>query len=150
MSNATEIIPGVFVGNQFTAADKAFFINNNIRRVVNCTPDLPFYFESAGVQYYRIPLNDLSDDVNNGIMKNHLLPVIHFIYGGRPSRESGVLIHCHAGVSRSCTVAVALLRVCCAESISQAIGLLIAKRRIAFFNGARLNFRNALYWTFGS
>jgi dual specificity phosphatase 12 len=142
MSNVSEIIDGVYVGNMYTAKDAAFFRDKNIRRVVNCTPDVPFYF--SHVTYMRIKIDDSPDVVNNEIMKNAIPYALDFIMKESPGKDNGVLIHCHAGVSRSCTIAVALLRVCCATSLDMATAMLLAKRPIAFFNGTFINFKKAL------
>lgn len=147
MSEPTEILPGVFVGDQFTAANADFFNRNRIVRVVNCTPTIPFYFPNKA-RYMRIPIDDSSDDLNNHIMASYMLPAIRFVLEIEPSPNRGVLIHCHAGISRSCTIAVAVLRFCCAPSIDKAIKTLVSKRRIAFFNGMYYNFSKALYLVF--
>lgn len=147
MSFPTEIIPGVFVGDMFTASNLKFFQDNKIYKVVNCTPDIPFHF--PWVKYHRISLLDSSNKINNDIMAAHIPLTIQFILQDKPSRDSGVLIHCHAGISRSCTVAVGLLRTCCATSLPQATAMLLSKRPQAFFNGTVMNFQQALISVFG-
>lgn len=140
----SEIIPGVYVGNQYTAYDQQFFIDNNIKKVVNCTPSVPCYF--PWVKYMRISVNDVSTTENNVIMAHYLKKAVEFIMNNeKPSKTNGVLIHCHAGISRSCTVATALLRSCCSKDIPHAIAMLLSKRSVAFMNGTRINFMNALY-----
>lgn len=147
MSEPTEIIPGVFVGDQFTAKDQLFFKKNNITRVVNCTPDVPFYF--PGVRYYRIPIGDSSHFDDNDIMARNLPVAVGFIMEAQPGKYRGVLIHCHVGVSRSCTVAVALLRTCFTNTIDEAIKIVVSKRPVAFFNGNHFNFMKALKQVYG-
>lgn len=147
MTEPTEFLPGIFVGDQFTAANANFFISNNIVRVVNCTPTLPFYFPNQA-QYFRIPLDDSSDKVNNNIMSAYMLPAVRFILEIQPSRQRGVLIHCHAGISRSCTIATAVLRYCCIPTIKGALEDLMKKRDIAFFRGMYINFEKSLYRVF--
>ncbi len=145
--NWSEILPGVYVGNAFAARDANFFATKRITKVVNCTPDLPFSFPERA-NYFRIPVFDADTYVSNRIMTELLPAAIAFVLHPRPSVDSGVLIHCHAGVSRSCTVAVAVIRVCCANSLKQAIQLCIARRPVAFFYGSVLNFWRALEMTF--
>ena len=138
----SELLPGIYVGDANTARDAAFFARNNITRVVNCTPHIPFYFPN--VKYMRIPVYDADTPYNNKVMKTALPLALAFALNPRPSVEQGVLIHCQAGVSRSCTVAVAVLRVCCASSLQQAVALCRARRPIAFFGGLVFNFRQTL------
>lgn len=148
MTEPSEILPGVYIGDQMTANNPDFFRDRNIRRVVNCTPTLPFYFPH--VEYFRVPVDDSSDQANNNVMAAYLPAAVKFILESKPDRWRGVLIHCHAGVSRSCTVGLALLRTCCATNLTDAFRLLLQKRPIAFMNGRYVNFRNALIKVYGS
>ncbi len=144
----SEILPGIYVGNASTARDAEFFSKQNIVKVVNCTPDLPFYFPND-VECLRIPVYDADDVENNAIMTRALPKAVSFILQDPvPSVNRGVLIHCHAGISRSCTVAVAVLRVCCARSLRHAISLCLSRRSIAFFGGTVINFWRALETVF--
>jgi len=145
----TEVLPGVYVGNQFDACDAAMFRERRITRVVNCTPDVPFYF-AANVDYMRIPVQDSILDVDNDAMARALPGALQFIFRDLPTENNGVLIHCHAGVSRSCTVAAAAIRLCCARDIPQAIGLCLSRRPQAFFRGTQVNFAAALHTVFPS
>ena len=146
--DATEFLPGVFVGDQFIASDEVFFRKNNIVRVINCTETLPFYFPHLA-QYFRIPIDDSPNEADNNVMAAYLPSALRFITEARPNQERGVLIHCHAGMSRSCTVAAGLLRQCCYSTIPHAIKALVEKREIAFFKGRYVNFEKALYRVFG-
>lgn len=143
----SEILPGVYVGNASTARDAQFFRDKRIGKVVNCTPDLPFYFPQ--LKCMRIPVYDTDDVTNSRIMTQALPLAVSFILNDPvPTVDRGVLIHCHAGVSRSCTVAVAVLRVCCARSLRHAISLCLSRRSIAFFGGTVINFWRALETVF--
>jgi dual specificity phosphatase 12 len=142
----TEFLPGVYVGDQLVASNPDFFRDKNIIKVVNCTNTLPCYFPN--IEYFRIPVDDASDEVNNNIMAAHIIPAIKFILKETPSKNAGVLIHCHAGVSRSCTVATALLRYCCVPTLRHAVSILVEKRKIAFMNGRYINFQHALLQIF--
>lgn len=147
MTEPTEILPGIYVGDQWVAEDENFFKDKNIVRVINCTATLPFYFPSRA-QYFRIPIDDSPDEMSNNIMAAYLLPAVKFALMTPPSKGKGVLIHCHAGVSRSCTVAVAILRVCCTKTVRDAMNILMLKRDVAFFRGLHVNFERALYSVF--
>src|SRR6478752_8114759 len=77
MTEPTEFLPGVYVGDQLAAKNPDFFRQNNIVRVVNCTSTLPFHFK--GVEYFRVPVDDYPDEINNNIMAAYLIPAIKFI-----------------------------------------------------------------------
>ena len=142
---ASEIIPGVFVASAREARDPDFFRRHNVRRVVNCTRDIPCFFDD--ILYYRIPVWDAPDSENNQVMAQNLLHAVRFVHDRPPG--TAVLIHCAAGVSRSCTVAAAVLRTCCCDSIDKALAWIVDRRPIAFFGGRLVNFQEALYNTFG-
>jgi len=146
MSGATEILPGLWIGDEYTARNKDFFIKHNIRRCINVTPDVPCLF--PWVQYLRISVGDSTSMNNQKIMADAIPHCIPFI--GTPSRSSAVLVHCQMGVSRSATVVVAYLRSCCFKSIAQSIQFVLSKRRICFFGGKYVNFRKALEYVFTS
>lgn len=148
MAEPSQILTGVFVGNQYTAADPAFFNLHKITHVVNCTGSVPAFFEGR-VKYFRIPVDDASDEVNNNIMAAYMLPAVKFIMDSKPSANNGVLIHCQAGISRSCTIAAALLRFCCVPTVKDAITTVMLRRDIAFFGGRYVNFSKALYKVYG-
>jgi hypothetical protein len=136
-------MPGLWIGNQFSAHDVNFYLENNIKRVVNCTPNVSF-IRFPTIRGMRIPVQDSSDSATNMQMAAYLPKAVAFILGEPPSRLNAVLVHCHVGVSRSSTVVAATLRTCCARSMNQALAMVISKRPIAFFNGMIVNFREAL------
>ncbi|XP_037934077.1 dual specificity protein phosphatase Mpk3 isoform X2 [Teleopsis dalmanni] len=100
-----EIIPGLFLGNASHSNDSGALQKYNIKYVLNVTPDLPNVFEeSGGIQYLQIPITDhYSQD-----LAMHFPTAIKFIEEAR-SKNSAVLVHCLAGVSRSVTVTLAYL-----------------------------------------
>lgn len=143
----TEIAPHVWVGDEDTARDFGFFVHHRILRVINCTPDVPFYF-SKWCKYIRIPVGDSKAKSQNAIMAASIPMAVDFISSPVPSKHNAVLIHCHVGVSRSCTVAAAYLRACCAVSIPRALSMVVERRPVAFFKGKHVNFKDALYANF--
>ncbi|XP_065359172.1 dual specificity protein phosphatase Mpk3 [Calliphora vicina] len=100
-----EIIPGLFLGNAMHSCDARALQKYNIKYVLNVTKDLPNVFEAAGgIQYLQIPITDhYSQD-----LAMHFPAAIQFIEEAR-SKNSAVLVHCLAGVSRSVTVTLAYL-----------------------------------------
>ena len=144
----SEILPGVYVGDQITAQSSSFFEIAKIHTVINCTQTIPFYFEARGARYFRVPVNDTNSPEDNVVMAAALPQVLEIVRQMQPSRDRGLLVHCAAGVSRSCTVAAAIVRDCCAESIPQAVSMVVSRRPIAFFSGRWLNFYHALKTVF--
>ncbi|XP_013108422.1 dual specificity protein phosphatase Mpk3 [Stomoxys calcitrans] len=100
-----EIIPGLFLGNAMHSCDARALQKYNIKYVLNVTKDLPNVFEaSGGIEYLQIPITDhYSQD-----LAMHFPSAIRFIEEAR-SKNSAVLVHCLAGVSRSVTVTLAYL-----------------------------------------
>lgn len=147
MSTPSQIVPGLYVGNINTAQDTSFFVTNKIRLVINCTTYVPNHFETQGVKYYRISVDDSSSTQDNSIMARHI-PLVTSLIDASLKKNENVLVHCVAGVSRSCTVAAAFMRTCCASNVYQAISMVIAKRPIAFYGGSRVNFETALLSVF--
>ncbi|XP_011291257.3 dual specificity protein phosphatase Mpk3 isoform X1 [Musca domestica] len=100
-----EIIPNLFLGNAMHSNDARALQKYNIKYVLNVTKDLPNVFEaSGGIQYLQIPITDhYSQD-----LAMHFPSAIQFIEEAR-SKNSAVLVHCLAGVSRSVTVTLAYL-----------------------------------------
>lgn len=144
----TEFLPGFFLGDFQNATDPAFLYRNNIRKVVNCSKDLPFYSEKT--QNYRIAINDTDSKQDNDVLFMNFKPVLEFIFSGEPvSRYNATLIHCRAGISRSSSLCVAILRTCGFKTIVDAINFLIQKRPQVFFQGRIFNFKRALYDYFG-
>jgi protein tyrosine phosphatase len=134
---------GLFIGDANTAKDGKFFKLHNIRQVINCTPSVNNYYPQVS-RYHRIPVGDSSDDENNDIMQKHLIPVINLLVMNPPSDKHGILVHCHAGVSRSATVCAAILRYFVTDSLDDSISYMIHLRPIVFFKGKSINFKNAL------
>lgn len=143
MHNATEIIPGLWVGNQTAAKDPLFFEKFHIQAVINCTKELPNSF-SQTVLYFRVPIDDSgkTEDINK--MTQYLPLAIQFLKHQHIIANKHVLIHCHAGIQRSATVAAAYLHSCFNKSIPEAIHQIVRHRPIAFFGGTHFNFKESL------
>ena len=147
-NDASLILAGLFVGNMASAKDGSFLMRNNIKRIVNCTPDVPFYYPDA-IKYIRLPLDDRADAENNALMAQLLPTALDFISNPAPSAENAVLIHCHMGVSRSCSVTAAYLRAGYYDCLCKAFAHVQKYRPSAFFFGRSFNFYDALRRIFG-
>ena len=141
--NATEIIPGLWVGDQISAQDKTFFDNYNITVVVNCTKQLPQSFENNNILYMRIPIDDSLQENDINKMARYLPSVVDFIH---KNRKRNILIHCHAGMQRSAAVVAAYLHKHYNMPFQKAIQHIVTRRPIAFHWGNHVNFHKALKW----
>lgn len=142
--NSNKILPGIWIGNMFTAVNPAFFKRNNIGAVVNCTPDVPNKFSKKGVQYHNLKLNDSLKMKDINLMTKLLPAAITFIHKKRDHEKKNILIHCHAGIQRAPTVCAIYLSYYYNIPIKQAIQLIVNKRPQAFFGGKIFNFEKSI------
>ena len=100
-----QILPHLYLGCRKVAASLPSLRNNRITRVLNVTSSVPNQFEDLdGFVYKQIAVED-SHEVD---MIKHLPEAFAFIEKAKNSGEK-VLVHCHAGMSRSVTVIIAYL-----------------------------------------
>ncbi|XP_068687513.1 dual specificity protein phosphatase 10-like [Montipora foliosa] len=101
----TAILPYLYLGNEEGAADEALIDRLSIKYILNLTPRCPnFFSQRSDLHYKQIKVNDSSQED----IEQHFDEAIQFIDKAR-DQGSGVLVHCHAGVSRSATVTVAYI-----------------------------------------
>lgn len=101
----TAILPFLYLGNEEGAADEALIDRLSIKYILNLTPRCPnFFSHRSDLNYRQIKVNDS----NQEDIAQHFDEAIQFIDEAR-GRGSGILVHCHAGVSRSATVTVAYI-----------------------------------------
>ena len=121
----------LYLGDLTHAQDINILKNLKITHIVNCTK-FENYFEkinenndikenikdsnssnsstrnsSQSIKYYKIELDDDPKDAH--VMKQHFNKVIEFIDNALSLKSNRVLVHCHAGISRSSTVVIAYL-----------------------------------------
>lgn len=95
-----EVIPGVWVGSAKDAADTQFLARMGM--VINCTKRIPFY--SRTTENIRIRVDDATRE--NAKMFRAFPSAVAAIDRAL-QRGHNVLIHCHAGMQRSCAVCAA-------------------------------------------
>jgi hypothetical protein len=103
--------------------------------IVNCTPDIPFpIFCNLTI---RIPVHDhpsYAKKMYSLIKQTYVLESIHkHLRAGKT-----VLVHCRAGVQRSCAVVACYLVKYCGMTVDHAISLIRHKRPIAFYAPFRI------------
>lgn len=99
-----QILPHLYLGCRKAALCLPSLREHGISRVLNVTSSVPNQFEREGFMYKQIKVED-SHDVN---MIQYLPEAFRFIESAKESGER-VLVHCHAGMSRSVTVIIAYL-----------------------------------------
>lgn len=100
-----EILSHLYLGCRKVAASLQHLKDCGITRILNVTNSEPNNFESLGnFEYKQIAVED-SHEVN---MLKYLPEAFRFIEEARVKNEK-VLVHCHAGMSRSVTVILAYL-----------------------------------------
>ncbi|XP_074654270.1 dual specificity protein phosphatase 10-like isoform X2 [Tubulanus polymorphus] len=103
-AKASPVLPFLYLGNERDAANKNLLDDLKITYVLNVTSHIPGHFENQGITYKRLPATD-SGQQN---LKQYFEEAFSFI---DEARDNGVniLIHCHAGVSRSATITIAYI-----------------------------------------
>lgn len=99
-----QILSHLYLGCRKAASSKESLKEHNISRVLNVTSEESQYQHLDGFTYYQIAVED-RHEVD---MLQHLPSAFAFIEQARLSNEK-VLVHCHAGMSRSVTVVISYL-----------------------------------------
>lgn len=102
-----EIIPGLWLGSDSTEYKEAKKIldKNNVKQIIQLREKEGFNpYPHSGIKYFNICIED--DESEN--IYPYFLPCILMIQKTLFSSES-ILIHCHAGISRSASIVIAFL-----------------------------------------
>lgn len=129
---SNRITDKIWLGNYADSSNENFIKNNNIKVIINCSKDLPFYFNNQEVAYkYRIPVDD--DRQENSLYTMYLyLPKIVDIIKFHIKRNENIYVHCHAGMQRSACVVAAYLMAQYNMKHTDAIKYIKNHRPIAF------------------
>jgi len=98
----THILKNLYLGSKETAEDKFVLKSIGIDCIINCTRDIPCYFENENFLYHQIPMED------DPSQKLNLDSTIEFIEKNISTKK--ILIHCVAGRSRSVAVCIQYLK----------------------------------------
>jgi hypothetical protein len=113
--------------------------NNPFTLIVNCTHDIPFPKNCKnGI---RIPINDNPKECDKLLMlmnNTNVLDIIHY----HIQQKQPVLVHCFAGMQRSCALTACYLMKYYQLNPIKAVEYIRSRRPVAFFDGA--NFWNAI------
>ncbi|XP_076442214.1 dual specificity protein phosphatase 10-like [Babylonia areolata] len=124
-ATASKVLPFLYLGNERDAAELERLRRHNITYVLNVTAHVPHYWHAHGIRYKRIPASDSAQQN----LKQYFEEAIEFIDEARQSGAS-VLIHCHAGVSRSATITIAYILKHTKMAMSDAYKYVKSKRGI--------------------
>ncbi|XP_035210118.1 dual specificity protein phosphatase 10-like isoform X2 [Stegodyphus dumicola] len=122
---ATAILPFLYVGNERDAEDLSGLKELGIGYVLNVTNHVPGYCDDKGFAFLRLPAID-SYQQN---IKQYFNKAFAFIDEAR-QRNSAVLVHCQAGVSRSATIVIGYLMYHTSMSSMEAYQMVKSKRPI--------------------
>lgn len=101
---AREIRPNLWVGSSADSRDKKFLKDHDIELIVNATKTIPF--STKHIIGYRVPVDDHPDE-NDAMLE--YFPITSMIIDETLKSGKGVLVHCYAGIQRSCAIAAAYL-----------------------------------------
>jgi protein-tyrosine phosphatase len=126
-----QVFPGLYIGNQTASASYGAHFD----MVVNCTPTVPFAPRQGGLTV-RIAIDD--DPRRNPEMlqvacHSGILEKMHEILS-QPNKT--VLVHCHAGMQRSCAIVAFYVMKFYGLDVPEAMAFIQRSRKIAFYRGA--------------
>ena len=122
---ASEIIPGLFVADLYTATSPAVLKHLGISHVVSVVRKPGFRLQRT-IKHLYVPVEDRTDDDLLG----YLDYTIRWIRDAL-AQDGRVLVHCVWGMSRSASVVVAYLIAARSMSLDEALRIVRARRRIA-------------------
>ncbi len=157
-----EVYPGIYIGGCDASKDKNLILEKNIKVIVNCTKDLPNHFEPTFLtpvneapeevqkwiydnspKYYRLAIDDNGKEreINNFYnLSSQIVNELEEEY----KQEKHILIHCLAGIQRSCSLTAFLLMKITGKKLNEVVNIIVNHRKQAFFGGRQLNFKEAL------
>lgn len=172
ISSCTQILPGLWLGNEAASQNANFVNKNHITLIVNCSKKISNAFEvshisnTPGIRYIRLPVNDPGPLIVPSRNQDNLDMIILVPQAAEIIRESlnrgeSVLVHCHAGAQRSATVVIYYLMRYGRFRITpeftnampqkqiqilynSAVNYVVSKRPFVYYGGLHNNFKYAL------
>ena len=96
----TQIVTGLYLGDYEDASKQSRLTERNITHIVNCAKEHKNYFPN---EYMYLTLN--LDDSEQQVIYDRLEKSFNFIKKALDNGGS-VLVHCHAGISRSASIVI--------------------------------------------
>ncbi len=94
------IVEGLYLGDYTHATTKSWLKKNGITHIVNCAKEHKKYFPNDFV-YLELELDDAEDQMIYGAMEKSYVFIKNAL-----ERAGNVLVHCHAGISRSSSMVI--------------------------------------------
>ena len=134
-TNISQITPNIYLSGFMIASNKNELDKHNIKSIINCAKTLPNYFPDNFI-YTHIPINDTWGQHIEQYFDNTFNVIDKSV-----NNNENILVHCHAGVSRSATIVIAYLMRKNNWDRDQALNFVKSKRSIVNPN---LDFMKAL------
>ena len=105
--DASLITDNIYLGNAYNARDYYKLKEHNIGLIINCTKDIPNYFEGEeDIEYERVDVQDVNGANILPYIKK-VVPIIEKYIEKNP--EKNILVHCFMGSSRSASIVIGYL-----------------------------------------
>ena len=103
------IIDNIYLGNMYCAINKENLKKLEINYIVNCTKDIPNFYND--INYYRVNIDDDGEEI---LDLNIIEGAIKFIKESQSvqsisCKNTNILVHCAAGRSRSVSIIIIYL-----------------------------------------
>lgn len=138
-----EILPYLYLGSEYHASCKETLQRLGITSLLNVSQSCPNHFEDSFI-YKSIPVED-SGNEEISIWFNEAIDFIE----NTKSENGKVLVHCHAGISRSATICMAYIMATKRICMDEAYEYVKSKRRIVSpnfnFMGQLLSFESQVF-----
>ena len=134
-----QILSNLWLGDIRIAKNKLFFDENNIKVVINCSKDIPFY--SNYTNNIRISVDDSLKNKDINLLYEYIPKAVEYIHNNI-LESNNILIHCYAGKQRSASIVVAYLMKYGNLSLKDSILSVCSKREIVFTPS--INFKKTL------
>jgi protein-tyrosine phosphatase len=125
-SSIDEIIPRLYLSNDFVARNRKILNDNHITHILNLTTNIPNLFEPE-IIYKKFIIFDFE----NQNISLYFDEAFEFIDTALSDENNSVLVHCNAGISRSASFVIAYLmkkKIC--KNYKEAVSFTRQKRSI--------------------
>ena len=104
----SQITDNIYLSGVLGANDKKSLDKNNITEIINCTKNIPNYFENK-LNSHNVPYNYLRIPVDDTVGQNieQYFNITFDTIDKSIKDNKKILIHCFAGMSRSATILIA-------------------------------------------
>lgn len=126
-----QIVLGLYIGNVEAASDLGLLMRLRITGIVNAAKELPNYFP---YRFHYISMN--YDDISKQRLNKDALERAYDFIWNELDQGGAVLVHCHAGVSRSASIVLYYLMMQYGLDFDQALNYV---RRVRGYTKANPN-----------